>query len=168
MSDRSAEAVPAATPDRQATAAAAAGRPDCAWWVGMVVLLDYIAAFLAFAAAGGYLILKVYNDQQSSLMRLIEVTGGWCFYLGLYEVSRLPHTYAGNFADPFFADVYMLSMAAIHLLAAAGFLALAVALGGFRSWARRAQIFIALIAILILGASAIAYSASPAPGAHWP
>ena len=54
-------------------------------------------------------------------------------------------------------------MAALHLLASAGLLALAVALGRFRPWARRAHITIATMAILILVGYAFAVAVSPAP-----
>ena len=60
-------------------------------------------------------------------------------------------------------------MAALHLLASAGFLALAVALGGFRNWARRMHILIAMFALLILGAYAAVYVAiGLRPGSDWP
>jgi hypothetical protein len=165
MSDRSAEVVTAACPGGRAIGEAAAVRPNRAPWVGMVVLLDYIAASLAFAAAGGYLILKAYNDQQSILMWMIEETARWFYYLGLHEMPGLPEDYRTlrNFADPFFAEAYIIAMAAVHLLATAGFLALAVALGRFRPWARRAHILVAAWSILILGAYAYAYAGSSAP-----
>jgi hypothetical protein len=141
------------------------GGSKCAAWVAMVMLLDYTAAFLSFAAAAGYLVLKAYNDQQSVLMRVIEEAAQWFYNLGIHEMPGLPSDYLTlrNFADPFFARDYMISMAALHLLATAGFLGLVIALGRFRRWARRAHILIAAMAILILGAYASVYARSPAP-----
>ena len=140
MSDRSVEVVPATAPIARSTADVSAVRANRAAWVGMVVLLDYIAAFLAFAAAGAYLVLKAYNDQQSALMWVIEQTARWFYYIGIHQIPGLArdHRALRTFADPFLAETYILVMAALHLLASAGFLALAVALGGFRNWARRA------------------------------
>jgi hypothetical protein len=153
MSDRSVEVVPTTTPIEQSTANVSAVNANCAAWVGMVVLLDYIAAFLAFAAAGSYLILKAYNDQQSALMWVIEQMAQWSYYIGIHQIPGLPRDYRAlrTFADPYLAETYILVMAAIHLVASAGFLALAVALGGFRNWARRLHILIAIFALLILG-----------------
>ncbi len=153
MSDRSVEVVPATAPIAQSTANVSAVNANRAAWVGMVVLLDYIAAFLAFAAAGAYLVLKAYNDQQSALMSVIEQPAQWSHYIGIHQIPGLPHDYRAlrTFTDPFLAETYILVMAALHLLASAGFLALAVALGGFRNWARGIHILIAMFALLILG-----------------
>ncbi len=165
MSDRSVEVVPATTPIAQSTADVSAVSANRVAWVGMVVLLDYIAAFLAFAAAGGYLILKAYNDQQSALMRVIEETARWFYYLGIYEIPGLPRDNRAlrTFADPYLAETYILVMAALHLLASAGFLALAVALGGFRNWARRMHVLIATFALLVLASYATIYARSTSP-----
>ena len=164
LSDRPAEVVAATSPGHVAGQEAAA-RPNRASWVGVVVLLDYVAAFLTFAAAGGYLILKALNDQQSALMRVIELTARWFYYLGIHEMPGLPSDYRTLriFSDPFLANAYMITMAALHLLASAGFMGLAVALGGFRPWARRAHLLIAALAMLLLGAYAYVVVASPAP-----
>ena len=165
MSERSVEVVPATVPDAQSTAKVSAVRANRAAWVGMVVLFDYIAAFLAFAAAGAYLVLKAYNDQQSALMRVIEETARWFYYIGIHEIPGLPRDYRAlrTFADPFLAETYILVMAALHLLASAGFLALAVALGRYRDWARRIHFLIAMFALLILGGYASVYARSTAP-----
>ena len=113
LSDRPAELVAATSPGHAAGQEAAA-MPNRASWVGVVVLLDYLAAFLTFAAAGGYLILKALNDQQSALMRVIELTARWFYYLGIHEMPGLPQDYRtlNTFADPFLANAYMITMAA--------------------------------------------------------
>jgi hypothetical protein len=133
-------------------------------WLGVVVLVDYIAACATFAAAGGYLILKARNDQESALMRLVEEAARWFYSLGLHVMPGLPTDYVSlrNFADPTFADAYMIGMAALHLTAAAGFLALAVALGGFRPWARRFQLLLAMLALVVIAGYAVVSFRSPA------
>jgi hypothetical protein len=166
MSDRSVEVVPATAPIAQSTANASGVRANRAAWVGMVVLLDYIAAFLAFAAAGAYLVLKAYNDQQSSLMSVIEQAAQWSRYIGIHQIPGLPHDYRAlrTFADPYLAETYVIVMAGLHLLASAGFLALAVALGRFRNWARGIHILIAIFALLILGGYAAIFVLSASDG----
>jgi hypothetical protein len=164
MSDRSAGASPATSGRGQATLAAPWEMPGGTRWLALVVLLDYVAAFFTFAAAAGYLILKVLNDEHSLLVRLIEETARWFFYLDIHQIPGLPdYPSLRNFADPNLALFYMIAMAALHLLAASGFLALARGLSRFRPWARRTHIDIAALTGLILGGYSIAYAQSTAP-----
>jgi hypothetical protein len=165
MSDRSAEASPSTSGGGQATVAAPAELPGRARWVPLLILLDYVAAFLTFAAAGAYLILKVLDDNHSLLYRVIEETARWFYYLDLHEMPGLPdYPSLRNFADPTFSLAYMIAMTAIHLLVAAGLPALARGLNNFQSWARRMHIDMASLSILILGGYACFYARSTAPG----
>ncbi len=149
---------------RSAAVAAPAAVPGRERWVALVILLDYVAAVLTFAAAAAYVILKVVNDSHSLLYPVIDETARWFFYLEIHEMPGLPdYPSLRNFADPDFAFAYMVAMAGVHLLAAAGFLALARGLGRFRPWARRAHLVIAVLAILILGGYAYVYAHSIAP-----
>jgi hypothetical protein len=128
------------------------------------MLLDRVAAFLTFVAAGGYLVLKALNDRHSALMPVIERVSKLLYSLGIHELPGLPEYRAvRQFAIPAFADCHMLTMAALHLLAAAGLLALASGLGTLRPWARRAHLELAGILLLILGAYAVVYAKSDAP-----
>ncbi len=155
MSDRPAEAGPATSPG---------GAAGCVSWVGPIVLLDYVAGFLAFAAVGGYLILNALNDRQSVLMPLLDWVARLFWSLDIHRMPGLPgYEDLRNFADPTFAFAYLIAMAGLHLLAAAGFLALAFGLSALRPWARRAHIGIAAPTILILGGYGYAYAQSPAP-----
>jgi hypothetical protein len=155
MSDRPVEVSPAPSPGGPAGRVA---------WVGLVVLLDYVAGVLTFGAAGGYLILNALNDRQSLLMPALDWISDWFFTLDLHRMPGLPE-YEGlrNFADPSFAFAYLIAMSGLHLLASAGFVALAFGLSAFRPWARRDHIGIASLAILILGGYGFAYARSPSP-----
>jgi hypothetical protein len=138
---------------------------DGASWVGSIVLLDYVAAVLAFAAAGGYLVLKALNDRHSALMRVIEQMAVLFYSLGIHELPGLPDDYRTlrQFGIPSLADPYLITMAGLHVLATAGLLALAHGLSVVRPWARRAHIGIAGLILLILGAYAYVYAKSSAP-----
>jgi hypothetical protein len=164
MADRSAGASPTISAGGAVAVAAPAGRPVRAGWLAPVVLFDYVAAFGSFAGAGGYLILKVLNDNYSLLYPVIEETARWFFYLDLHRMPGLPdYPSLRTFVIPDFAFVYLIAMAGLHLLAAAGFLALARGLSRLRPRARRAHIGIAGLSILILGGYAYLYARSTAP-----
>lgn len=121
-------------------------------WLRLVVLLDYVAALMCFAAAGGYLVLKAYNDQQATLISLAQADDALLYVLHARYRTPLPdHFDFGLFAEPVLANLYLLTMAALHLAAAAGFLMLALALGAFRMWARRVNIALASLALAMLG-----------------
>jgi hypothetical protein len=110
------------------------------------------------------LILKVLNDNHSLLFPIIDETAQWFYYLGIHEMPGLPeYESLRTFAIPGFDFAYLIFMAGLHLLAAAGFVALARGLGRFRPWARRAHITIAALTILILGGYASAYTRSTSP-----
>jgi hypothetical protein len=146
---------------------AGAGRVKQSSWLVVLVLLDYVAAFLSFAAAGGYLILKALNDQQSALMRVMEVAARWSYYLGIHELPGMPRDYMSlrNFGNPPFANAYLIVMAALHLVTAAGMVTLAIGLVRFRAWARRMHLLVATLALVILGA--YAYVLVMAPAHYW-
>ncbi len=164
MPDRSADSSPARSGRSSDTLDPGEGSLASTSWLGLVVLLNYVAAGATFAAAGGYLILKAQNEQQSALMQLVEEIPRRLYSLGLHEMPGMPTDYVGlrNFADPTFADAYLIGMATAHLLAAGGFLALAVALAGFRPWARRVQLVLAMLALLMTGGYALVYARSAA------
>jgi hypothetical protein len=166
MADRPTEisSGPSTSPSVPVAGDSSTRRVGGASWVDLVVLLDHVAAALTFAAAGGYLVLRALNDRESALMRVVDEVARWFYYLDIHESPGLPdYRSLRNFADPYFADVYMIAMAALHLLAMAGFLALARGLARFRPWARRAHIGLAALILLILGVYAHFYAKSPAP-----
>ncbi len=165
MPDRMIEASPSTSVGGRAPVEASAGAAGRVGWLAPVVLMDYVAAFLAFVAAGGYLILKVIDDGHSVLYPVLDQIARWFLYLEIHEMPGLPdYPSLRHFADADFALIYIIAMTALHLLAAAGFLALAGGLNRFRPWARRTHIAIASLIILILGAYAFLYARSTAPG----
>lgn len=164
MADRSVSPGPSPSQAASSTGEVTPGDSRDTARVGSIVLLDSIAAAFAFVGAGGYLVLKALNDNHSVFMPIIDFLAHGFYSLGLHELPGLPEFPAHRyFAIASFADLYLLAMAALHLIAAAGLLALALGLKAFRAWARRAHLVIAGLILLTLGTYAVLYENSAAP-----
>ena len=138
--------------------------------IGVVVLLDYIAATLCMITAGIYLALKVLNerifpgDPQNLVFRLMVETRRFARDVGLAGFPGLSEDRAlWNFTNRSFTDSFLVAMVLMHLVASAACLGLGYAVARCRPWARLTQAVLATLVLVFIVVYAVAYAMTVAP-----
>jgi hypothetical protein len=141
-------------------------------WIGVVVLLDYIAGTLCMITAGVYLALKVLNehifpdDPQNLVFRLAVEAHWFAHAVGLGGLPGLSeHRAVWKLSNRFFTDSFLVTMFVMHVAASAVCLWLGHAMAQRRHWARWTQAVLAVLALLCIVAYAVAYALTDAPRA---